>query len=742
MLSIAGLVWVYWMSKQQNPKTKEFPTEKQISKNPGEEKREWQAGVMPFLNRYGWDGIALLFLALALLTLFGLFGWTSGSFINFWSAAIIRWMGWGSYGLVLLFVFLAVWIFRRRVFGQVNFPLAKVVSFEFIFFFLLALFSILGGVDLHRAENGLDGGILGWGLANLFLKYLPQPLVLFLLIFLVVALIAINLGFFKLLIVWLEKISFSLEQYAKTGREAVLSSDTPMDSLRSKAKPNDSQNPILPLAAFHRNQTLPPLDLLAKEQVVVMDDVQVRQMGLQIERTLDEFGIPSKVAGYRIGPTVTQFAVEPGFVEKEASDGSISRHKVRVSQISSLAKDLALALSAERLRVEAPVPGQSYVGIEVPNPQSKIVRLRPILESDHFQRINSPLALALGQDVSGQPVGADLTKMPHLLIAGTTGSGKSVCVSAITACLLMNNSPDDLKIAMLDPKMVELVRFNGVPHMLGKVETSIERMIAVLRWGIAEMDKRYRMLEEARSRDLDAYNLKMKRKNQATLPRVVILIDELADLMMTAPEQTENSLVRLAQMARAVGIHLIVATQRPSTDVVTGLIKANFPARISFTVASSIDSRVILDVNGAETLLGKGDMLFLAPDVGAPQRAQGVFVTDQEIENIIHFWQQSQDESLPNEAPWEKLMSAEEGDDSNSLVKQAIQLVRTSQRASASMLQRRLRIGFPRAARLLDQLEEMGVVGPSQGGGRDREVMIDKDDDWEDMKNDADREYE
>jgi len=255
-------------------------------------------------------------------------------------------------------------------------------------------------------------------------------------------------------------------------------------------------------------------------------------------------------------------------------------------------------------------------------------------------------------------------------------------------------------------------------------------MVGVLHWALAEMDRRYRLLEDAKARDLDAYNIKMSRKNQPTLPRIVILIDELADLMMTSAEQTEQSLVRLAQMARAIGIHLIVATQRPSTDVVTGLIKANFPARISFAVASSIDSRVILDVNGAETLMGKGDMLYLAPDVGAPQRAQGVFVTDQEIDNIIQYWQNEQGSESDNEAPWEDLMKVME-DDTDDLVKQAINLVKTSRRASASLLQRKLRIGFPRAARLLDQLEEMGVVGPSQGGGRDREVLIDSDDDWE-----------
>jgi len=249
------------------------------------------------------------------------------------------------------------------------------------------------------------------------------------------------------------------------------------------------------------------------------------------------------------------------------------------------------------------------MGIEVPNSQTSVVHLRGLLESEEFKRLASPLALVLGKCVSGESVVGDLARMPHLLIAGTTGSGKSVCISAITACLVMNNLPEDLKMVMLDPKMVELVRFNGLPHLLGKVETEIERMLAVLRWAQAEMDARYRMLESVHARDLSDYNRKMQRKKQPTLPRIVIMIDELADLMMSAPDQTEHSLVRLAQMARATGIHLIVATQRPSTDVVTGLIKANFPARISFTVASSVDSRVVLDANGAETLLGKGDML-------------------------------------------------------------------------------------------------------------------------------------
>jgi S-DNA-T family DNA segregation ATPase FtsK/SpoIIIE len=401
--------------------------------------------------------------------------------------------------------------------------------------------------------------------------------------------------------------------------------------------------------------------------------------------------------------------------------------KVRVAQIANLQKDLALALSAERLRIEAPVPGKPYVGIEVPNAHASVVRLKPILEGEAFRRTAAPLTIALGRDVSGNPVLADLARMPHLLIAGATGSGKSVCITALAACLTINNSPEDLRLIMIDSKMVELLRFNGMPHLFGRVETNIERILGVLRWVVLEMAHRYRLLEAARARDLDAYNHKQTRKESGViLPRIVVLIDEMADLMMSAPEQTEHNLVRLAQMARATGIHLVVATQRPSTDVVTGVIKANFPARVAFAVTSGVDSRVILDANGAETLLGRGDMLFMNPEFGNPVRAQGVMVTDMEIERIIDYWQKNTETPADPTPPWEKLLSEPDENEDEGLLDQAISLVHSSGRASASLLQRRLRIGYPRAARLLDQLEEAGVVGPSQGGGKERDVLIDE----------------
>jgi S-DNA-T family DNA segregation ATPase FtsK/SpoIIIE len=402
---------------------------------------------------------------------------------------------------------------------------------------------------------------------------------------------------------------------------------------------------------------------------------------------------------------------------------------VRIAQIAGLSRDLALALSAERLRIEAPVPGRSYVGIEVPNLRAVTVRLRSILESESFYKAGSQLTIALGRDVSGQPVVADLARMPHVLIAGTTGSGKSVCISALATCLAMNNTPDDLRMVMIDSKMVELIRFNGLPHLYGKVETDIQRILGVLRWTVVEMEHRYKLLEAAKVRDLEGYNKRLLRRKEGNpLPRIVIFIDELADLMMSAPDQTEHNLVRLAQMARATGIHLVVATQRPSTDVVTGLIKANFPARISFAVASNIDSRVILDAPGAETLLGHGDMLFLSPEAGNTVRAQGVMITDQEIERIISFWQKSSTKT-EDRPPWESLLSEPDEGEDGVLIEHAITILKKEQRASASMLQRRLRIGYPRAARLLDRLEEMGIVGPSTGGGRDRDVLIDPDED-------------
>src|SRR5688572_2640620 len=359
----------------------------------------------------------------------------------------------------------------------------------------------------------------------------------------------------------------------------------------------------------------------------------VTQRARLIEETLASFGAPAQVVEINRGPTITQFGMEPLFVETRAG-----RTRVRVSKIVSLADDLALALAAPRIRIQAPVPGRSYLGIEVPNQEMTLVALRDIIESGPFQRNKNPLKFALGRDVTGNPITTTIENMPHLLIAGTTGSGKSVCVNAILTCLLLNNTPEDLRMILIDPKRVELTGYNGVPHLLAPVVVEIERVIGALQWMTREMDKRYHMFAQVGARNITDYNTRMKLQGKKKLPFLVVIIDELADLMMIAPGETEQTITRLAQLARATGIHMVLATQRPSVDVVTGLIKANFPARIAFAVASNTDSRVILDQPGAERLLGRGDMLFQAPDAPSAARLQGVFVSDNEIQSLVEFW--------------------------------------------------------------------------------------------------------
>jgi DNA segregation ATPase FtsK/SpoIIIE, S-DNA-T family len=666
-------------------------------------------------SRLGWDIIGVVLIVVSIITFLGNLEISSGVFITWQIKLLQRTFGWGSYLLSLYLLVFGIYVLRRQFNQAIRKDLSRIISLEMFFFVLLAIFSIIGGNDVNRAEAGLDGGLVGWGLSIFLDRIVPDAVSTLFLFFLATFFIGHSFGIFQLLSSWLEEwLSKPVE--TPQPAQAPIAMETHAKQLpRQPAEPRHQAHGPKP-------SLLPPLGLLMDEPEFVQDQQFIHETALKIEKTLTDFGIPARVIGFRAGPSITQYAVEPGFIEKTNIDGNLIKQKIRVSQISGLSKDLALALSASRLRIEAPVPGQSFVGIEVPNPDIHAVRMRTILESPQFKRISSPLALGLGRDVSGQPVVADLSSMPHLLIAGTTGSGKSVCITSLALGLVMNNTPKQLRLAMLDPKMVELVRFNGLPHLLGKVETEPQRMLAVLQWTIAEMDRRYRLLEKAKVREISAYNMIAPERKEEPLPRIVVFIDELADLMMSAPEQTEYSLVRLAQLARAVGIHLIVATQRPSTDILTGLIKANFPARIAFSVASMMDSRVILDSNGAETLLGKGDMLFLNPEASAATRAQGIYVHDEEIDAVIAHWQLAQEKS--DESPWEDLVEDPKAPTADDLIDRAIELVRKSGKASASMLQRKLRIGYPRAARLMDELEEMGVVGPSQGGGKEREVLI------------------
>ncbi len=465
-----------------------------------------------------------------------------------------------------------------------------------------------------------------------------------------------------------------------------------------------------------RPATLPPLELLAADSGVYGSlDTTVLQAA--IEGTLEDFGVPVRVVHVESGPTVTQFGVEPLYVEQSGK-----RRKVRVNRIVSLADDLALALAAPAVRIEAPVPGRPYVGLEVPNTVKTVVSMRGIMESPAMRPGAGKLLLALGRDTAGAPVVMDLARAPHLLIAGATGSGKSVCINTIISSLLMQHGPESLKFVMIDPKTVELPGYNGIPHLIGKVITDVTQVMGALTWLLLQMEDRYRMFREVGVRNIDGYNeLAVTRKRGVDallpLPYMVLIIDELADLMMTAAEDIERQLCRLAQMARATGIHLILATQRPSTDVVTGLIKANFPSRIAFAVSSQIDSRVILDTPGAEQLLGRGDMLMQRPDMAKLVRVQGCFVTDEEISQVVNFWKRSVPPMTEAVAPpWNGLMDRQ--DEQDEIVADALDILRGMRACSTSMLQRKMRIGYPKAARLMEQLESMGIVGPDMGGGR------------------------
>lgn len=482
-----------------------------------------------------------------------------------------------------------------------------------------------------------------------------------------------------------------------------------------------------------RHEALPPLELLKYNELKLPSEEEVNTNAQIIENSLLEFDIDADVIDVRMGPTVTQYAVSP-IKEVVNEAGETVTIRTRVGKIAALADDLALALSARRLRIEAPVPGFSYVGIEVPNREPSIVSLRSVLESvNYYKERKKPLALPLGRDVSGEPVVTDLATMPHLLIAGTTGSGKSICLRSFVTSLVMNNTPDTLRMILLDPKMVELPQFNGLPHLLGQVETDLDRIIGVLRWTAREMDRRYKLLELENARNIEVYNhILGKRRAQEHLPYMVLIIDEIGDLMMSRPEETEKTVTRLAQKARAAGIHLVIATQRPSVDVVTGLIKANFPGRISFAVASGVDSRVILDTVGAETLMGKGDMLFLASDAAGPQRIQGCYVSDEEINEVVMYWRNWHAEMIaegkmdpPVTPPWERAMTRLEAlSELDPLLEEALKLVVADGTASTSLLQRKLAVSFPRAARLMDSLHELGIIGAPQAGGRTREVLV------------------
>jgi DNA segregation ATPase FtsK/SpoIIIE, S-DNA-T family len=502
--------------------------------------------------------------------------------------------------------------------------------------------------------------------------------------------------------------------------EQEIDDNVAIENKSNRAKADPPKKALVLNEVENKDYKLPPHSLLAspKAKGQHRERQQIQANAKKLERTFLSFGVKAKVLKIHLGPAVTKYEVYPDV-------------GVKVSKIVNLADDLALALAAKDIRIEAPIPGKSAVGIEVPNSEVSMVSLREVLEAGNIKESASKLAIVLGRDISGEPIVAELNKMPHLLVAGSTGSGKSVCINGIITSILMRAKPHEVKLMMIDPKMVELNVYNGIPHLLSPVVTEPKRAAQALKRVVNEMERRYELFSHSGTRNIEGYNDHIRRHNkeseakQPELPYIVVIVDELADLMMVASGDVEDAITRLAQMARAAGIHLIIATQRPSVDVITGVIKANIPSRIAFGVSSQTDSRTIIDMGGAEKLLGRGDMLFLPVGSSKPTRIQGAFLSDEEVESIVNYVisqqkAQYQQDMIPTDN--EVQQQAEVEDD---LYDDAVQLVTEMQTASVSMLQRRFRIGYTRAARLIDAMESHGVVGPYEGS-KPREVLVSK----------------
>jgi len=476
----------------------------------------------------------------------------------------------------------------------------------------------------------------------------------------------------------------------------------PVEGIESKQRPI----PELKIGDYH----LPSLDLLDSppplEARQIKEDLEASARIL--EETLEDFAISVKVTDIERGPVITRYELEPA-------------PGVKLNRIVALSDDIALAMKAQSVRILAPIPGKGRVGVEVPNIQSSFVYLKEVFATREFQETKSRLTLTLGKDITGQPIIADLDDMPHLLIAGTTGSGKTVCVNSLILSLLYKSSPNDLKFLMIDPKMVELMTFNGLPHLLCPVVTEAKKAYTALNWVVNEMEERYRLLAKVAARSIEAYN-----EQQEKLPYIIVIIDEFADLMNVARDQIESAITRLAQLSRAVGIHLILATQRPSVDVITGVIKANLPARISFKVASKVDSRTVLDANGADKLLGKGDMLFLRPGESRLIRIQGTLISDKEIEKVVSFIKAQAEPLYDEEVLKEQKKSALVNGEKDELYDEAVRIIIESNQASVSILQRRMRLGYTRAARIIDTMEQEGLIGAFEGS-KPRKILIDRE---------------
>jgi S-DNA-T family DNA segregation ATPase FtsK/SpoIIIE len=693
--------------------------------------------------------IGILLLLVALLTLLSLIPVERGAVMQGWIDVLRLGVGWGVWLMPIGFGGVGLWLVFIGVGHELDMDPEQPWGAFLLFVLALGLVHLVaGGEDPQAlAAAGGGGGYLGYGLSRLLVSSLGTPAAVLVLVTLsiisLIMLLGTSLRELGIAIADAVRPLLRRERWQRRRvREpeggAVPPEHPPVEAAALEAEATQArarpQGSVFPrIIGGEQIWHLPPIDEILDASVdQELSQSEIRDRVHIIEDTLASFGVPAKVVEVNQGPTVTQFGVEPGYIERRDSNGRVKRSKIKVSKIANLANDLALALAASPIRIEAPVPGRSVVGIEVPNSSVGLVALRTVLDSDVFRRIKGPLPIALGQDVAGNPIATDLGAMPHLLIAGATGSGKSVCVNSIIASLLCTRTPSQVQFIMIDPKMVELTTYNGIPHLRAPVVIELERVVGVLNWATREMDDRYKMFNRARARNIEAYNQRLVAKGEKPLPYVVLVIDELADLMMIAPDEVERAICRIAQMARATGIHLVIATQRPSVDVVTGLIKANFPARISFAVTSQVDSRVIIDTPGADKLLGRGDMLFMAPDSSKLVRLQGCFVSDRELGALVRYWKgvRTPQESLVPEVVvqqkmWEEIEASEaQAAQEDDLLPKAISLVQEHERASISMLQRRLRIGYSRAARLIDTMEEQGIIGPAPGGSGTREVLL------------------
>jgi len=725
-----------------------------------------EPAVQSFWNKLSLDrklDIAGVVMALlGLITLFGLLSVNNGVVMGGWIQFLYRLFGWGGYIFPVVLFIIGVWLILRDFDRVPRISIERGAGLALFFFFILTSMHFLLLPDgreaaMALAKDGQGGGYIGAWLQSLLRTGLGiggaiVALLAWFLIALAITLDRSVLALFNWVSPFILRIQdawdeFQADRSARSNKQVLFpTQEQPAGPTLSVALSQETSMPqgartkgnLWNTSIEQRTWILPRLEEILDAGIdIPVDDEFDRHRAQILEETLESFGAPGHVVEINRGPTITQFGVEPDFIDSRGR-----RTRVRVGKIAGLADDLALALAATRIRIQAPVPGKGFVGIEVPNEQVAVVALRDGIENESFQRLDGrSLRFALGQDVAGNAIAADLAAMPHLLIAGTTGSGKSVCVNAIIACLLINNTPDDLRLLMVDPKRVELTGYDGIPHLLAPVVTEMERVVGALQWATREMDQRYHKFADVGARNIIEYNRHMEDNNQYKLPYLVVVIDELADLMMLAPDETERTITRMAQLARATGIHMVISTQRPSVDVVTGLIKANFPARIAFATASGIDSRVILDQPGAERLLGRGDMLFQAPDAAAPVRLQGVWVSEFELQRLVHYWRGLTGyvaptsvataaggipDMIPQGVPLKQMPMFEDmepEEELDPLYEEAMDLIRRQGRASISMLQRRLRIGYTRAARLIETMEEKGIISEPQPGSQVREVL-------------------